>query len=175
MASRMRRWNAGSVVRSRLGRLLAVAAVAGLVTVGMATSASGSGVANSPGWRSSHANGYDTCRPQHVLARGSDGQPMYGQICLTKTGSSSAQATIVFDNFSRSSAVATAQVSMTAQTLGEADGTGIYECYGKTLPAYGYLFCDGKNLVSSKSDWFASGSFFVNGYGTSDTTDPYHM
>jgi len=161
--SRLRRW---AVLVCALACIPIVAATA--------SPANASGTAKAAGWYGSQPITLDLCSSQYVLAHGSDGQPMYGQICITKTGTNAGQGTVIFDNWSRSTATAVAKLRVRAVTSSDKvlDGS-YYTCAGKTLPAYGYLFCESYNTSWSgygNLNGLADGTFTVNTYGTTAST-----
>lgn len=166
----------------RMKKMTRVAAAAVLGTVlasgGVALTAApaqASGTATAPGWYGGQPMTLDQCSTPRQLAVGSDRKPMRGWVCITKTGYNRAQAVVVFDNSSASSATAVATVQARGHDTYDnvVNGTQ-YTCGGKTLKPYTRLYCAGYNTSFSGGSgyWsgFGQGTFTVNGYGTWDNT-----
>lgn len=131
-----------------------------------------------PGWYGGQpfVTPEEQCHPRIQLAVGSDGKPMYGQVCVSNTSRMKAQALVIFDNFSASSATAVATIKLRG-TDGDVfiDGTpdAAYSCDEKTLRPRARLYCVSYNTGFERETLYttpivahAEAMFTVNGYGT---------
>lgn len=154
------------MTRSTVLRIASAVALAGASVVVTAPGAHAAG----PGWYSAapFAINSANCSGWATMAVGGDRKPMKARSCVVAIRNGVAQGVTIFANESRSSATATAM-----NAILDKDGYGIgaeYWCGGKTLPAYGRLYCVGTTATFTGEGAMNYSEAYANRYGISQTS-----